>query len=238
MPNQPSFECAILTAVDPAQALAGGCPPELAPVSPGQAEQLAAATAAVNVGITPDAPTLPIDFTPIPTTPAISTVSFDLSVAGRQAEIARITELGASQEQIDNVRFWPNTFNPADPTECTGNLGSVAIAPTETGTNQDFSCFIERKRGGIFAVGRELDDAREEFGEDLQNQLNSAENQINRTDEQLAEYRDEAREGFSSLVGDIFGLLPGGKFFAFIGFAIIAIVVLLLIRLIVGIIRR
>ena len=75
------------------------------------------------------------------------------------------------------------------------------------------------------------------MGEDLQTEVDRAEAQINRTDEALADLRDEAREGVSSTLGGIFGALPGGRFFKFLGFAILAIVALIIIRIIFGIFR-
>ncbi len=169
----------------------------------------------------------------------VAPATFSITVEGRQEEIARLEQIGASPAAIDNVRYWPATFDPAKPIVCAGPISAVRIGQLDNGTspNLDFSCPTEIKRSGIFAIGADLDDSRKELGEDVQTELNRAEAQINRTDEELEDFRDEAREGISSTLGGIFGALPGGRFFKFLGFAILAIVLLIIIRIIFGIFR-
>lgn len=167
----------------------------------------------------------------------VEPATFSLTIQGRQEEIARLNEIGASPDAVNNVRYFPETFDPAKPIVCAGNIGRIAKEVLEGDNNLDFSCPIEKKRSGIFAIGEDLENARTQLGEDVQDELDRAEAQINRTDEELADFRDEAREGIGSTLGDIFSALPGGRFFKFLGFAILAIVLLIIIRIIFGIFR-
>jgi len=150
----------------------------------------------------------------------------------RQAALAEADALGQGIDVTNSIRFDPLNYNPASQTRCVGTTAagipdSDLIAHKLGGMNLDFSCPRVIKNN----IQNQVGDFFSEQGEDIQNQLDGAEAEINRVDENLENIRDEAREG----VGSVFG--GGARIIKFIGFAIVAIVVVLIIRLVVGIFR-
>jgi len=158
---------------------------------------------------------------------ATTAQSCPTSFAARQEEIVRLQSVAASEEEVNFVRFCPFTFDPVKPIVCAGNLGGAAQAALAGQANLDFSCVGTPLGGGTL----------ERFGEDIQNQLDGAEDQLNRTDEELEEFRDEVVAGIPGIFGRVLDILPGGRFIKFLFFAVIAIVVVIILRLVIGIFR-
>jgi len=155
----------------------------------------------------------------------------------RQEEIARLQSVDAAQEEIDFVRFCPFTYDPVKPTVCAAGLAPLQIETQAGQVNLDFSCRAPTQRSGISAIGEDFQNQFDGIGEETQRALDRTEAQVNRTDEELEDFRDEARSGIRSAFSEILGILPGGRFIRFMFFAVIAIVVVIILRLVIGIFR-